>query len=1215
MYHMHRLPVLYVHARKTDQLQKAGTMSAIRVTAAAITPGTRILVERDSEGRLIPTRRKRGVLVATHSGKDMVRVECGTQRRYVLHTDLGASAPVPGAQTWAVAPDDAPADAVAEMPQDAAPEVVEHKTRTVLDAAQREIYRTKSNGSQGRWSSTDSATAHCTCGWKWNAATREEARSAARSHRAEPAGAPAPAEVPATCTDPAGHRPGFVGCPDTVTDCEGIPSGLTGGGRLISDERGECETGQEETARTVRDALKIRRSVSHTRVCTSDPYGRGGRRAWSTISMIVDERTVIAVLYDARPGPLAAMQTWLSVLVDGAPAVAGEYTTAARNGHGIASMVALYLDRWREAQPVQDQGAAPAARTQEAGIVHNAADGTTVEGIRYIKGKALGLGKEAGADGQAPLMWRWSRNVGTAGGWYERGSRDSRHVPHRVAGMRERLETAGYSVDVQIDDTLRPTAEVEADRAARAQARSQRLHGAASRAASDAEGRLNAVRERRDLIVPGQPIIGMADFKRRRKLAEREDSAYARQAEGERYAERAAATDAHTKRRDRSDVIARRIERLEEDQRRAERAGSTTVVADLAEQIGHWRTVLKEREAAGAWAAWEPRHFTPCDPQTWEGGDWINTGHTWYPVLKVNKKSVTTPPTIYGGSRLSAVGKPWSWTDTQALNKIKARRRDGVITRHGGAADQQDAPAEVQPQGTDAPPAPADSQMIGDVSAVKVRSLLSLASLSGLVMTGLPHMSQPEYEAVNQVISALGGEWKRSGKKHVFDRDPSTELAAFLAGGPAPVREKTSAGWVPTPGEVADQVVSMIRMDEIVQGAPVLEPSAGRGVLVDAVARVRADLDVTAVEMEPRRAAAITGATVHAGTFESWSAEHAGARFAAIVMNPPFAVDGDPKIWIAHVRRALGHLAAGGQLVAIVPASYKWREDRAHRELRELLGAMAGYEVRDLPADAYQSSGVFFRTVAVSVTAAGRKFEAGRSTHRNHARVYTGTETPIRVQALSLDRKASQSMPVQELHDSYRQSSRIARYVGECYTPGCTTLAWSFDDGNNTPLGELGEHSAYTVSPGEYSDDEGRPVWQGPDIVQCFMHGNEYETRDAAEKYAFTVWTAITYPEAAPEVSEPAPAVAPAAEVDEWAALAGLIGDTAPVPARAVPEPYGLDAAIEGMQAAGITVKTMDLSRAPDAQASARVHAEIKAETIVDASDGWSFLADLVAGN
>ncbi|MGX6604798.1 hypothetical protein ACWKSP_22120 [Micromonosporaceae bacterium Da 78-11] len=64
---------------------------------------------------------------------------------------------------------------------------VEHKTRTVLNAFRGERYVTKSNGSCGRWVDNDDSVALCSCGWKWHAGSRAEARGAARVHRQEAA--------------------------------------------------------------------------------------------------------------------------------------------------------------------------------------------------------------------------------------------------------------------------------------------------------------------------------------------------------------------------------------------------------------------------------------------------------------------------------------------------------------------------------------------------------------------------------------------------------------------------------------------------------------------------------------------------------------------------------------------------------------------------------------------------------------------------------------------------------------------------------------------------------------------------------------------------------------------------------------------------------------------------------------------------------------------
>lgn len=59
-----------------------------------------------------------------------------------------------------------------------------HVTRTVPHSGARtERYKTKSNGSQGRWVTSDDSVALCVCGWKSYTSTRGEAQSAARHHR------------------------------------------------------------------------------------------------------------------------------------------------------------------------------------------------------------------------------------------------------------------------------------------------------------------------------------------------------------------------------------------------------------------------------------------------------------------------------------------------------------------------------------------------------------------------------------------------------------------------------------------------------------------------------------------------------------------------------------------------------------------------------------------------------------------------------------------------------------------------------------------------------------------------------------------------------------------------------------------------------------------------------------------------------------------------
>lgn len=99
----------------------------------------------------------------------------------------------------------------------------------------------------------------------------------------------------------------------------------------------------------------------------------------------------------------------------------------------------------------------------------------------------------------------------------------------------------------------------------------------------------------------------------------------------------------------------------------------------------------------------------------------------------------------------------------------------------------------------------------------------------------------------------------------------------------------------------------------------------------------------------------------------------------------------------------------------------------------------------------------------------------------------------------------AQTIPVQVVHDPWGATDRVLRYVGDCFTKTCGRPVWAFDDGENSPLGVLGDSSADTVDPREHGEFFGELT--GPSVAQCSNHANEYETRTAAEDYARTLWT------------------------------------------------------------------------------------------------------------
>lgn len=309
-------------------------------------------------------------------------------------------------------------------------------------------------------------------------------------------------------------------------------------------------------------------------------------------------------------------------------------------------------------------------------ITHTAAEGTLIEGTSRGDGTAEVL-KASG--------WRWSRTLGS---WYVPQSRDRDAKTWIIHSTADRLRAAGYDVEVDIDNTSRPTDQVEADRIERQEQRVDALNAKADRLAgraAAADVALNAM-PRYPL---GQPIlIGHHSEGRMRRDLARLDRAMRTAIDATSTAVEAAARadSAAATTRDRYNplTVGNRIETLEADIRRLKRErdghtrtlftrpdGTTDIdtfpaatgpyrdqiqrrIDTLGDQVVYWRNVLKEAVKAG--------EVTLYDSTTVAAGDEVQVHGTWHVVVRANKRTVTLPT-------------GYSWTQTVPYRHIRGHRR------------------------------------------------------------------------------------------------------------------------------------------------------------------------------------------------------------------------------------------------------------------------------------------------------------------------------------------------------------------------------------------------------------------------------------------------------------------------------------------------------------------------------------------------------------
>lgn len=217
------------------------------------------------------------------------------------------------------------------------------------------------------------------------------------------------------------------------------------------------------------------------------------------------------------------------------------------------------------------------------------------------------------------------------------------------------------------------------------------------------------------------------------------------------------------------------------------------------------------------------------------------------------------------------------------------------------------------------------------------------------------------YLAVDAALQALGGRWDRKHKGHVFPSDPSKLIEAAILSGQ--VQRPSDFDFFATPAPLAARMADYVgRIDRCC-----LEPSAGKGALIDALLERSPKAFVDAFEIDPGRADHLRSryapARVHVKQCDFLSVAPYPKTYQAVLMNPPFSDRGD----VRHVLAAWAWLAPGGRMAAVLSAGAAFRQDKLSTSLRELVNANAGC-LDELADDTFKDEGTRVRTVLLTMT-------------------------------------------------------------------------------------------------------------------------------------------------------------------------------------------------------------------------------------------------------
>jgi hypothetical protein len=145
----------------------------------------------------------------------------------------------------------------------------------------------------------------------------------------------------------------------------------------------------------------------------------------------------------------------------------------------------------------------------------------------------------------------------------------------------------------------------------------------------------------------------------------------------------------------------------------------------------------------------------------------------------------------------------------------------------------------------------------------EILEVLKACTVEGNVVRIAGQLDRPTYEAVNKILSGIGGKWDRKAKGHVFEHGDAEDLLAgvIMSGQLRDIRKELQ--FFPTPEAVADRLVAWA---DIEPGMVVLEPSAGRGHLARRLRNVKSPVIVLEKHDPYRESCAPAGSSASSTT-------------------------------------------------------------------------------------------------------------------------------------------------------------------------------------------------------------------------------------------------------------------------------------------------------------------------------------------------------------
>ena len=213
------------------------------------------------------------------------------------------------------------------------------------------------------------------------------------------------------------------------------------------------------------------------------------------------------------------------------------------------------------------------------------------------------------------------------------------------------------------------------------------------------------------------------------------------------------------------------------------------------------------------------------------------------------------------------------------------------------------------------------------------------------------------YNTVKTWIEESFGSWNSQKQGFTWDFDANRVVGILIQGKRCNLRQDYQ--FFATPDAVADLAAS--KFSSIKPNMKILEPSAGRGALINAVKRICPNAIVDCYELMPENVQFLRNIEGASIIGEDFIKECTG-KYQRIIANPPFSGNQD----IEHVYAMYNHLDVNGEMSVITSQHWKIGSDSKCKNFRKWLDDHEA-QIQDIAAGEFKESGTGIQTTLIYI--------------------------------------------------------------------------------------------------------------------------------------------------------------------------------------------------------------------------------------------------------